>query len=176
MSTNISPYRCLSCCLPCTQPCRHIADYLFRCSILSLLPHFPRFTFSVTTARTGFVAGGTAHALPGRVSTDLLRHPFAGRTNFRFCLPRYPASCLSEHRQQKRHIKRQGKDLTCTADIVVVQFDSTAHIVFFRMIEYCFCALGISRDIRSASDCYKCHREKKQAAVEACFLCVASSC
>lgn len=52
----------------------------FRSSILSLQPHFPRFTVLVTDYRTGFVAGGAAHTFPDGISTRLYVMPFPGRT------------------------------------------------------------------------------------------------
>ena len=67
---------------------------LFRCSTLSLQPHFPRFTVLVTDHRTGFVAGGAAHTFPDGVSTRLYVMPLlgaqSGRVGFdfeRFKLP-----------------------------------------------------------------------------------------
>ncbi len=76
---NHSPYRCSPCCLPRTKPRRHTV-WVFRCSILSLPPHFPRFTFSIAAACTEFATGDVAFVFPGRVSTGYLSHPFTGRT------------------------------------------------------------------------------------------------
>ncbi len=70
-------YRLPPCCLPRTKP-RRLADCLFRSSILSPLPHFPRFTWTVSTPGTGFVADGVACAFSDRVSTGLLAAPLLG--------------------------------------------------------------------------------------------------
>ena len=62
------PLRLLLCCLPCFQPCRPAGLCLFRRSILSLLPHFLRFTHMVSHVCTRSLPV-TGWVFPGRVSS-----------------------------------------------------------------------------------------------------------
>lgn len=60
-----------------------------------------------------------------------------------FCIIRF-CNILSKLPQQKSHIQRKRENLSHSTHIIITQFDYAIYMVFFRMLQYSFCAFYIA--------------------------------